>query len=81
MAKHPALQMSKVRQEVWINEASAEDFFDHLDLLVALYAKKVYKDKEKQGKYGKYDPDVLMAHYEEHKKHPTEVAGDDTKSW
>lgn len=81
MAKHPALQMSRTRQDVWINEASPEDFFAHLDLLAALYAKKVYRDKEKRKQYGQYNGDVLLQHYNEHKQKTRKDVSDETKSW
>lgn len=45
MSKHPALKMSKVRQQAWLNHADPDDFFEMLTMLTRLYAKKVYNVK------------------------------------
>lgn len=62
MTKHPALHMSKVRQQVWLKEASDEDFFDMVTLLARLYAKRKYS-----AKVG-YKAASLLADYPEHVK-------------
>lgn len=45
MSKHPVLQMSKMRQQAWLDHAEPEDFFEMLTLLCRLYAKKIYTAK------------------------------------
>lgn len=45
MSKHPALKMSKAREEVWLKHADPEDFFEMITLLSQLYAKKIYTAK------------------------------------
>ena len=42
MSKHPALKMSKARQQAWLNYADQDDFFEMLTMLTRLYAKKKY---------------------------------------
>lgn len=63
MAKHPALNMSKVREKVWLKEATQEDYFDMIDKLKALYAKKVYQEAHAKKNYIPFDPNVLTSEY------------------
>ena len=55
MAKHPGLQMSKTRQNLWLKVATLEDFADHIDLLQRLYAKKIHRSDD-----GPYRADALQ---------------------
>ena len=57
MSKHPALQMSKQREAVWLKEAQPEDFFEMVTILSQLYAKKIYTPKSG------YNGDSLLASY------------------
>lgn len=43
MSKHPATKMTKVRQQMWLDHADDEDFFEMITLLSRLYHKKKYK--------------------------------------
>lgn len=66
MSKHPALQMSKVRQKSWLDHAEPDDFFEMLTLLSRLYAKKIYTSKSG------YNAGQLLADYPVYLKHKTE---------
>jgi hypothetical protein len=65
--KHPALQMSKARREVWLKQATPVDYFDMITLLSQLYVKKTYDP----GKGVK--PNALFVDYQAHQeaKHKT----------
>ncbi len=62
MSKHPALHMSKVRQQAWLDHADPEDFFEMVTLLAKLYAKKIYTPKSG------YKAGRLLADYPEYVK-------------
>lgn len=42
MTRHPVLQMSKARRDIWLKKATPVDYFDMITLLARLYAKKTY---------------------------------------
>jgi len=58
---HPVLQMSKARQQVWLKEATPQDYFDMITLLARLYAKMVYDGE-------KLKTNSLFVDYQEHQK-------------
>lgn len=66
MSKHPALQMSKQRQQVWLKEASVKDFMEMTELLARLYAKKIYNSNNG------YKADALLEDYQKYKKNKVE---------
>ena len=79
--KHPALNMSKQREQVWLKEATADDYFAMIDLLKALYAKKVYNERQSSKKVIQYDPNVLMVDYANRAKEPVKVGDDGINTW
>lgn len=81
MLKHPALKMSNVRKDLWLKEATPDDYFAMIDLLKALYAKKIYQESHANKKYIDYDPEVLMADYQKHVDSPKKVVEDGIHSW
>lgn len=70
--KHPALKMSNVRKDLWLKEATQQDYFEMVDLLKALYAKKVYNDAHANRQYSyQYQEDAFDRDYAKR-----DVAGD-----
>lgn len=54
---HPAIVMSRPRANAWLKQATDDQFFEYLDTLAIIYAKRQYKGD------GKLQEDLLLKDY------------------
>ena len=54
---HPAIVMSRTRANAWLKQATDDQYFEYIDTLAIIYAKRQYKGD------GKLQEDLLLKDY------------------